>query len=240
MSGFPRNNDGWYPQQQQPYPQPQPQQQPPPYPQPQPQPYYQGDYDAGYDPGYSQPDEPPPPPKLHWKELLSGIVFRPGDTFWQMRDYPMWGPALIVSFAYGLLALFGLEDTREDVLNTALGMLVPYLLVTGVAMVLGSLLFGTVTHNVARQLGGNGLWAPTTGLAMLIMALTDVPRLALALFLGGANPLVQLLGWATWVYAGVLFTMMVSRSQELPWPRALAASAIQLLALLALIKLGTI
>jgi hypothetical protein len=78
------------------------------------------------------------------------------------------------------------------------------------------------------------------GFGMIIMALTDVPRLVVAVFLGGAAPLVQTLGWATWLGAAVLFTMMVSRSHELAWPRALAASAIQLLAVLMLVKLGTL
>ncbi|GAA1908551.1 hypothetical protein GCM10009716_18090 [Streptomyces sodiiphilus] len=185
-------------------------------------------------------DDGPPPPRLPWKQLLTGIVFRPSPTFWQMRDYPMWVPALTVSFLYGTLAVFGLDNAREDILNTTTASLIPYLLVTGVAMVLGALLLSTVTHNLARQFGGTGLWAPTAGFAMLIMALTDVPRLALAVFLGGGAPLVQVLGWATWVFAGVLFTMMVGRSHDLPWQRALAASSIQLLALLMLVKLGTL
>jgi hypothetical protein len=157
-----------------------------------------------------------------------------------MRDYGMWGPALVVTFLYGLVAVFGLDSARDSILDTTTSTLIPYLLVTGVAMVLGALLLGTVTHNLARQFGGNGLWAPTTGLAMLIMTLTDLPRLAVALFLGGADPVVQVLGWATWLFAGLLLTMMVSRSHEVPWPRALAASAIQLLAILALVKLGTL
>jgi hypothetical protein len=182
----------------------------------------------------------PPPPPLHWKDLLKGVVFRPKDTFWRMRDYSMWVPAVTVTFLYGLVAVFGLDSAREDILDTTASSLAPYLLTTGVAMVLGAIALGTVTHNIARQLGGNGLWGPTTALAMLIMSLTDVPRLAFAIFLGGAAPLVQLLGWATWLFAGLLFTMMVSRSHELPWPRALAASAIQLLAVLALVKLGTL
>ncbi|MDT0270143.1 Yip1 family protein [Streptomyces sp. DSM 44915] len=191
---------------------------------------------------YGGPQPPPGPPRdpLSWRPLLTGIVLRPSDTFWTMRDYQMWWPALIVSFLYGLVAVFGLDDSRDTILETTISSLIPYLLFTGVAMVLGALVLSTVTHNLARQLGGNGLWAPTAGLAMLIMTLTDVPRLALALFLGGGHPVVQVLGWATWLYAGLLFSMMVSRSHEIAWPRALAASAIQLLGLLMLIKLGTL
>ncbi|MBO8189468.1 Yip1 family protein [Streptomyces spirodelae] len=183
---------------------------------------------------------PPSGPRLRWKELLTGIVLRPNATFWQMRDYPVWGPALIVTFVYGLLAVFGLDQAREDVLHTALSQAIPYVLITGVAVVIAGLILGAVTHTLARQFGGDGSWQPTVGLAMLIMSLTDAPRLVFALFLGGTATLVQALGWVTWVFAGVLFTSMVSRSHDLPWPKALGASAIQLLALLFLIKLGTL
>ncbi|WP_070198350.1 Yip1 family protein, partial [Streptomyces oceani] len=183
---------------------------------------------------------PPPGPRLHWKELLRGIVVRPKTTFWQMRDHPVWGPALLVTFVYGLLAVFGLDQAREDVLNSTLTTALQYVIGTGIAMVIMGLMLGAVTHTLARQLGGNGLWAPTIGLTMLIMAISDAPRLLFAMFLGGTATLVQILGWGTWLAAGALFTAMISRSHELPWPRALAASAIQLLAILMLMKLGTL
>ncbi|MFJ1647653.1 Yip1 family protein [Streptomyces sp. NPDC088258] len=182
----------------------------------------------------------PSGPRLHWKDLLSGLVTRPAATFYQMRDYPVWGPALIVTFIYGLLALFGLDTAREEVINAKLSMAVPYVLTTAVAFVIGSLMLGAVTHTLARQLGGNGAWQPTVGLSMLIMSITDAPRLLFALFLGGDNSLVQTLGWITWIGAGALFTVMVSKSHDLLWPKALGASAIQLIALLSLLKLGTI
>lgn len=182
----------------------------------------------------------PAGPRLHWKQLLSGIVLRPGPTFWQMRDYPVWGPALIVTFLYGLLALFGFDKAREETINATISTAIPYVLTTAVAFVIGGLILGAVTHTLARQLGGDGAWQPTVGLSMLIMSITDAPRLVFALFLGGENSLVQILGWATWLAAGALFTSMVSKSHDLPWPKALGASAIQLIALLSIIKLGTI
>ncbi|MFE3599005.1 Yip1 family protein [Streptomyces sp. NPDC059096] len=182
----------------------------------------------------------PSGPRLAWKELLSGIVLRPAQTFLQMRDYPVWGPALIVTFLYGLLALFGFDTAREEAINATLTTAIPYVLTTAVAFVIGGLLLGVVTHSLARQLGGDGAWQPTVGLSMLIMSITDVPRLLFALFLGGENSLVQIIGWATWVAAGALFTVMVSKSHDLPWPKALGASAIQLIGLLSLLKLGTL
>ena len=182
----------------------------------------------------------PAGPRLPWKDLLTGIVLRPGPTFWQMRDYPVWGPAVVVTFLYGLLALFGFDQARDEAINATISAAVPYVAVTGIGFVIGGLVLGAVTHTLARQLGGTGSWQPTVGLSMLIMSITDAPRLLFAVFLGGENSLVQVLGWITWLAAGALFTSMVSKSHDLPWPKALGASAIQLIALLSIIKLGTI
>ncbi|WP_372350486.1 Yip1 family protein [Streptomyces sp. KL116D] len=197
-------------------------------------PYNQGaTYQAGSTPAG------PIGPRLHWKELLSGVVLRPAATYLQMRDYAMWAPALIVTFLYGLLAIFGFDGAREDVINATLSSAIPYVLTTGVAVTLSFFILGIVTHTLARQLGGDGAWQPTVGLSMLIASLTDTPRLVVGMFLGGDEMFVQLLGWATWLAAGALLTTMVSKSHDLPWPKALAASAIQLIALLSIIKLGT-
>ncbi|GAA2384950.1 hypothetical protein GCM10010420_04160 [Streptomyces glaucosporus] len=182
----------------------------------------------------------PPAPRLHWKQLLSGIVLRPAATFWQMRDHTVWGPALTVTFLYGLFAVFGFDQAREDAINSTISTAIPFVLITGAALVISGLLMGVVTHTLARQLGGNGLWGPTVGLSMLIMSITDAPRLILAIFLGGGATIVQVVGWVTWLAAGALFTLMVGRSHELPWPKALGASSIQLIALLVLVKLGTL
>ncbi|MFC8532628.1 YIP1 family protein [Streptomyces sp. NPDC057249] len=199
------------------------------------EPYSDGSaYRAGHAPAA------PAGPRLHWKQLLSGIVTRPGPTFWQMRDYAVWGPALTVTFLYGLLALFGFDQAREDAIHAPVSSAVPFVIITGVCFVLGGLVLGAVTHTLARQLGGDGAWQPTVGLSMLIMSVTDIPRLVFAMFLGGENSLVVILGWVTWLAAAALLTSMVSKSHDLPWPKALGASAIQLLALVSILKLGTI
>ncbi|MFF7649010.1 Yip1 family protein [Streptomyces sp. NPDC007983] len=199
-----------------------------------------GSYDDGSTYRAGSSTAPPAGPRLHWKQLLSGIVLRPAPTFWQMRDYTVWGPALIVTFVYGLLAVFGFDDARKDVLNAPMANSIPWILSAGVAVVISALVLGAVTHTLARQLGGDGTWGPTIGLSMLIMSITDAPRLLFALFLGGDSSLVQVLGWATWLASGALFTSMVSKSHDLPWQKALGASAIQLIALLSLVKLGTL
>ncbi|MFE2533289.1 Yip1 family protein [Streptomyces sp. NPDC059371] len=197
-------------------------------------PYSQGDvYRAG------QAAAPPVGPRLRWKDLLKGIVTAPNRTFLQMRDYTMWAPALIVTFLYGLLAVFGFDGAREDAITATLSNAVPIVLTTAVALVLSTFVLGVVTHTLARQLGGDGAWQPTVGLSMLIMSITDTPRLLFAMFLGGDASFVKLLGWITWVAAGALLTLMVGKSHDLPWPKALAASSIQLIAILSIIKLGT-
>ncbi|MER6850827.1 Yip1 family protein [Streptomyces flaveolus] len=199
-------------------------------------PYTQGET---YRAGSAAPPPGPVGPRLHWKALLKGIVAAPNQTFLQMRDYTMWGPALVVTFLYGLLAVFGFDGARQDAINATLSNAVPIVLTTAVAMVLSAFVLGVVTHTLARQLGGDGAWQPTVGLSMLIMSITDAPRLVVAMFAGGDAPFVQILGWVTWVAAGALLTSMVSRSHDLPWPKALGASAIQLIALLSIVKLGT-
>jgi hypothetical protein len=183
---------------------------------------------------------PPAGPRLHWKPLLSGILLRPGRTFWQMRDHTMWGPALTVTFLYGLLAVFGFDAARNDILDATLSASVPWVVTTAIAVTLCGLMLSAVTNTLARQLGGDGAWAPTIGLALLITSLTDAPRLLFALFLGGGNSFVQLLGWLTWLACAALMTSMVGKSHDLPWHKALGASSIQLVALLMLFKLPLI
>ncbi|MFQ6144408.1 Yip1 family protein [Streptomyces seoulensis] len=198
--------------------------------------YTQGStYQAGSAAAPAAPIGPP----LPWKELLKGVVLSPNQTFLRMRDYTMWVPALIVTFLYGLLAVFGFDGARADALHATLSSAIPIVLITAVAMVISAFVLGVVTHTLARQLGGDGAWQPTVGLSMLIMSLTDAPRLVVATFAGGDAGFVQLLGWATWIAGGALLTLMVSRSHDLPWPKALGASAIQLIALLSIVKLGT-
>ncbi|WP_018385883.1 Yip1 family protein [Wenjunlia vitaminophila] len=208
----------------------------------QPDPYQggQGDDDSIATYRAGQSTAPPAGPRLHWKDLLRGLVLHPQRTFWQMRDYQVWGPALIVTFLYGILAVFGFEEARDELLDSSMSTSFPWVLMSAIAVTVSALVLGAVTHSLARQLGGDGIWAPTIGLSMLVMSLTDSPRLLFAVFLPADNGLVQILGWATWLLAGAMLTTMVQKSHDLPWPRALGACSIQLVALLLLLKLPTI
>ncbi|MFI5528795.1 Yip1 family protein [Kitasatospora sp. NPDC051853] len=179
-------------------------------------------------------------PRPVWKELLTGIYRAPAATFDRVRDHQVWLPALTVSVLYGALAVLGLGATRDDVFGSTFSVALSAIAGSAVAFTLAGAMLGAVTYGLARQLGGDGPWPSTIGLAVLIGWTSDVPRLLLALFLPADNMVVQVVGWATWLLCAGLLTTMVRRIHDLPWGKAAGAAAIQLLALLVLIKLPTL
>lgn len=179
-------------------------------------------------------------PRLSWKALLVGIYREPSRTFDRMRDHQLWLPALTVSLLYGVLAVLGIGMTHNDVVNSTFSVAAWALLGAAVAFTLAGAMLGAVTYGLARQLGGDGPWQSTVGLAALIGWTTDAPRLLFALFLPADNVVVQVLGWVTWLLCAALLTTMVRRVHDLPWGKAAGAAALQLLALLVLIKLPTL
>ncbi|MFC8448392.1 Yip1 family protein [Kitasatospora sp. NPDC057223] len=179
-------------------------------------------------------------PRPRWRELLTGIYRSPAATFDRTRDHQVWLPALTVSLLYGVLAVLGLGLTRDDVLGSTFTVALTALAASAVVFTLAGGMLGAVTYALARQFGGDGPWKSTIGLAVLIGWTTDVPRLLLALFLPADNLVVQAVGWITWLLCAVLLTTMVRRVHDLPWGKAAGAAALQLLALLVLIKLPTL
>ncbi|MEU9128042.1 YIP1 family protein [Kitasatospora sp. NPDC048540] len=192
-------------------------------------------YRAG---GRSTP--PPTGPRLAWRPLLAGIYREPARTFARMRDHQVWLPALCVSLIYGVLAVLGMGSTHNEVVNSTFSVAVWAIAGAAVGFTLAGAVLGAVTYALARQFGGDGPWQSTVGLAVLIGWTTDAPRLLLALFLPADNMVVQAVGWATWLLCAVLLTTMVRRVHDLPWGKAAGAAALQLLALLVLIKLPTL
>jgi hypothetical protein len=178
--------------------------------------------------------------RLGWRPLLAGIYRHPERTFAQMRWHQVWVPALVVSAVYGALVVFGFADTRSEVVNATFSVALMIVLSSAVSIIIAGLMFGGVTHVLARRLGGDGAWAPTIGFAMLITWTTDAPRLLFSFFLPSGNGFVQLLGWATWLLCAGLLSSMVRQLHDLPWGKALGAAALQLIALLILIKLPTL
>ncbi|WP_052391183.1 Yip1 family protein [Streptomyces sp. NRRL B-24484] len=179
-------------------------------------------------------------PRPTWKELLVGIYREPARTFDRMRDHQAWLPALTVSLVYGVLAVLGMGATHDDIVNSTFSVAAWALIAAAIGFAVAGAMLGAVTYALARQLGGDGPWQSTVGLAVLIGWTSDTPRLLLALFLPTGNPVVQVVGWITWLICAVLLTTMVRRVHDLPWGKAAGAAALQLLALLVLIKLPTL
>ncbi|MFJ9606373.1 Yip1 family protein [Kitasatospora sp. NPDC101176] len=179
-------------------------------------------------------------PRPHWRELLVGVFRAPGATFDRTRDHQVWLPALTVSMLYGALAVLGIGLTHDDIVNSTFTVALTGILAAAIGFTLAGAVFGAVTYALARQLGGDGPWKSTVGLAALIGWLTDAPRLLLDLVLPSGSVVVQVAGWATWALCAFLLSSMVRRVHDLPWGKAAAAAAVQLLALLVLIKLPTL
>ncbi|MFF2075227.1 YIP1 family protein [Kitasatospora sp. NPDC058162] len=227
-------------------------------------PYYGGAYDdGGYGqqppPSYGQDQQPPygqdnvtvyraggqsaphvSGPRPQWRELFVGIFRSPTATFDRTRDHQVWLPALTVSLLYGVLAVLGIGLTHDDIVNSTFSVALTGLFAAAVGFTVAGAVFGAVTYALARQLGGDGPWKSTVGLAVLIGWLTDAPRLLLDLVLPSGSPVVQVVGWATWGLCAYLLTSMVRRVHDLPWGKAAGAAAVQLVALLVLIKLPTL
>ncbi|WP_395295238.1 YIP1 family protein [Kitasatospora hibisci] len=179
-------------------------------------------------------------PRPTWRELLVGIFRSPAATFDRTRDHQVWLPALTVSLIYGALAVLGIGLTRDDVFDSTFAVALTSMLAAAVGFTVAGATLGAVTYSLARQFGGDGPWKSTVGLAVLIGWTTDVPRLLLALVLPSDNVVVQAVGWASWLVCAALLTTMVRRVHDLPWGKAAGAAALQLAALLVLIKLPTL
>ncbi|MFF1797192.1 Yip1 family protein [Kitasatospora sp. NPDC058263] len=218
--------------------------------------YGQG-HDQGYDQAYGHGQDGQPDnvavyraggqaaphatgPRPRWRELLIGIFRNPTATFDRTRDHQVWLPALTVSLLYGALAVLGIGLTHDDVVNSTFTSALTAMVVAAIGFTVAGATLGAVTYALARQFGGDGPWKSTVGLAVLIGWTTDAPRLLLALVLPSDNLVVQVVGWATWLFCAVLLTTMVRRVHDLPWGKAAGAAALQLLALLVLIKLPTL
>lgn len=179
-------------------------------------------------------------PRPQWRELFVGLFRTPTAIFDRTRDHQVWLPALTVSLLYGVLAVLGIGLTHDDIVNSAFSVALTGLVAAAVGFTLAGAVFGGVTYALARQLGGDGPWKSTVGLAVLIGWLTDAPRLLLDLVLPSGSAVVQVVGWVSWMLCAYLLTSMVRRIHDLPWGKAAGAAAVQLIALLVLIKLPTL
>jgi len=178
--------------------------------------------------------------RMPWRPLITGMYRHPRRTFTRMRTHQVWGPALSVSALYGVLAVFAFGDSRSDVVDSSFTLSLLVVVSSAVGIILAGLMFGAVTHALARRLGGDGAWMSTIGLAMLIMWTTAAPQMLFSWILGAGNGIVQVLGWGIWALCAWLLTTMVREVHDLPWGKAAAAAGVQLIALLLIIKLPTL
>jgi len=190
-------------------------------------------------PHYPQPPQysGPPPRALHWKEVLSGLVLRPLRTMDHVRDQAVWWPALLMSALGGVLAILANDTSRKELFDSTVSTSVPAVLMVAVAVPAFCALLGVVSHALATQFGGNGSPAPFVTLSMIVVWIADAPRLAVALFAPDDNPIVAGVGIASFALTAWLLTALMMRVHELPWPRALGCVAVELVALLLVLKL---
>ncbi|HSA50678.1 MAG TPA: Yip1 family protein [Yinghuangia sp.] len=190
--------------------------------------------------GYpGQPYAPPAAPArpLIWQEVLSGLATRPLSTLDRARDQAFWWPALIVSAICGVLAMIANDTARDQILTSTLSTSVPAVLISAVLVPAFLLVLGWVSTILARSLGGNGDAGPFITLAALTTWLADAPRLVVSLFANDENTALFALGLASLALTAWLLTAVAMRVHELPWPRALGAVSVQLIALLVALKL---
>ncbi|MEU0940507.1 Yip1 family protein [Embleya sp. NPDC005971] len=189
---------------------------------------------------YPQPPQQfsgPPPRHLHWKEVLSGFALRPLRTMDAVRDQAVWWPALIMSALGGALAVFANDASRKELVDSTMSTSVPALGMVVVMVPAFCALLGLVSHALATQFGGNGSPTPFITLSMILVWIADAPRLVVALFAPDDNPIVAGIGIASFALTAWLLTMLMTRVHELPWPRALGCVAVELIALLLVLKL---
>ncbi|MFH8555907.1 Yip1 family protein [Streptomyces celluloflavus] len=203
----------------------------------------------------SAPPPPPPPPpptlvqpappeparrrRLWWHRLLIGLWYRPVEILDEARDRSVWGAALLLCLVSGALGVLSMDAFRQQwAVNRTHALQLAGLAEAGV--LIASLVLGAVTHAIARTLGGSGRFAPTASLFIVVFWVTDLPRLAMASWLPPGSTFVQAATWATWGFGYVLAVLLVRGHHHLPTRKAATAVSVQLLAALALLKLGTV
>ncbi|MGC0415223.1 Yip1 family protein [Embleya sp. AB8] len=189
------------------------------------------------EPRYQPPQYSAPPRFLRWQEVLSGLTLRPLRTMDEVRDQAVWWPALLISALGGALAVLANDASRKEIVNSTLSTSVPALGMVIVMVPAFCALLGLVSHALATQFGGNGSPTPFITLSMIVVWIADAPRLLVSLFAPDKNPIVTGIGLASFALTAWLLTMLMMRVHELAWPKALGCVAVELIALLLVLKL---
>ncbi|MEV4435817.1 YIP1 family protein [Streptomyces sp. NPDC049555] len=175
------------------------------------------------------------PRRLLWHRLIFGLWYRPVEVLDECRDRSVWGAAAFLSLlcgAMGTLAVdsfWGQWGVSPVLALEALG-------IGSVVMMLASFLLGAATHAIARRLGGNGRFGPTTSLFVVLFWASDLPRLALDTWLPAGSVPVRAAASVTAAFGSALAVLLIRGQHHLPTRKAVAAVSIQMLAAVALLK----
>lgn len=185
----------------------------------------------------SSPPKRPKRRRLWWHRLILGLWYRPVEVLDEARDRSAWTAATLLCLISGGLGVLSLNAFRAqwDINRRQALELVG---VAEAGVLLSSLALGIATHAIARTLGGNGRFSPTVSLFIVLFWTTDLPRLALTVWLPVDSPFVQAAGWATWGFCYAVAILLIRGQHHLPTLRAACAVTIQMLASLTLLKLG--
>ncbi|MFH8567235.1 YIP1 family protein [Streptomyces sp. NPDC017993] len=185
------------------------------------------------------PREPAPRRRLWWHRLILGLWYRPVEVMDEARDRSAWGAAVLMCLISGGIGVLTVEAFRQQwSANRTMAWQLAGLAEAGVLAASFSL--GAVTHAIARTLGGNGRFAPTASLFIVLFWVTDLPRLALAALLPTGTTFVQAATWTTWGFGYVLAVLLIRGQHHLSTRKSAAAVSVQMLAALALLKLGPV
>lgn len=184
----------------------------------------------------------PPPPvpdaqprKLLWHRLIFGLWYRPVEVLDEARDRSVWGAAAFLSLLCGALGTLA-NDSFWVQWGVSPLLALEAMAIGSLVMMLASLLLGAATHAIARRLGGNGRFAPTASLFVVLFWASDLPRLILDTWLPAGSVPVRAAASVTAAFGYALATLLIRGQHHLPTHRAVAAVSLQMLAAVTLLK----
>ncbi|MFC5721468.1 YIP1 family protein [Streptomyces gamaensis] len=185
-----------------------------------------------------RPSRPVRRRRLLWHRLFFGIWLRPVDIMDEARDRGVWGAAAFLCVVCGTLGTLARESFWAQ-WRVGRALAVEAVAIADGVLLLASLLLGVVTHAIARRLGGNGRFAPTVTLFVVLFWATDLPRLALDVWLPSDSFAVRVAAWVTSGFGYAFAALLIRGQHHLPTHKAVAAVSIQMLAAVALLKFPT-
>ncbi|MGW5121484.1 Yip1 family protein, partial [Streptomyces noursei] len=167
--------------------------------------------------------------RLWWHRLILGLWYRPVDVFDEARDRSAWSAAVLLCLISGGIGIVSVDAFRAQwAANHTAALQLAGMAEAGV--LLASLGLGAVTHAIARTLGGNGRFAPTASLFVVVFWVTDLPRLLIAAWLPTSSTFVQAATWTTWGFGYFLAVLLIRGQHHLPTRKAATAVSVQMLA----------